>query len=350
MPHYQGVIKNRQRLHVHHAGREVLGRIVLLDVEELGGPVDAGGPRTALAQLHLEMPLAAARGDRMVLRFYSPVTTIAGGKVLDPTPERHKRFDEQALAVLDVMEHGDADELLRQRLRDAQLKGVPLAEMSGLADDPAVLQAGKRLYLRELTTALATRVAELVATYAERYPLRLGIPKEEVRRRMKFKGGVAEWNALVQALAEPGRFVVAGDRIALDPAGPPLTPAQTGAVTAVSAELMDSGLDWPGLEAFAAASPALRQSGLEPVEVLRHLADHDLAVPINNDYYVHTETLQDLVGRLRAHFAATPEMAFGEFRELSGLSRKLGIPLLEYLDEQGITVRKGDVRQAGGSL
>ena len=347
MPHYQGIIKNRQRLHVHHAGREVLGRIVLLDVEELGGP---DGPRTGLTQLHLEKSLAVDRGDRMVLRFYSPVSSIAGGEVLDPLPQRHKRFDEQALEVLDVMEHGDADELLRQKLRDAGLAGLPLLEMPDLADDPAVLRAGKRLYLRELTAALNDQVAELVATYAGRYPLRLGIPKEEVRRRMKFKGGVAEWTALIQTLAAPGHFVIAGDRIALSPEGPVLTADQAATVETVVADLAASGLAWPGTEEFAAGSPALQRSGLEPVEVMRHLVDHDLAVPINNDYYVHADALQDLVARLREHFAAGGELNFGEFRELSGLTRKLGIPLLEYLDEHGITIRKGDVRHAGPSL
>jgi selenocysteine-specific elongation factor len=347
MPHYRGVIKNRQRVHVHHAGREVLGRVVLLDVEELGGP---DGPRTGLVQLHLEDSLAAARGDRLVLRFYSPLLSIAGGEVLDPRPARHKRFDEQALSVLEVMEHGDADELLRQQLKDAGLAGLPRHELPALADDPAVLAAGKRLYLRALTDDLADRLDELVAAYAGRFPLRLGVPKEEARRRLKFKGGAAEWSSLVAVLAAPGRFVVAGDRIAPRPGGPELTAAQAAAVQAVAADLAACGLDWPGVDGFAAASPALAAAGLEALEVVRHLADHGLAVPVNNDYYVHADAMGGLLAKLRDHFAAAEDLAFAEFRELSGLTRKLGIPMLEYLDEHGLTIRRGDVRQAGPAL
>ena len=347
MPHYPGVIKNRQRVHVHHAGREVLARLVLLDQEAMGGPT---GPRTGLVQLNLEEPLAAARGDRLVLRFYSPLTTIGGGVVLDPQPGRHKRFEDKALEVLAVLEDGDPGELLRQKLREAGLAGLAATEVPGLDGDAAALRAGKRLYLRELTDDLAGSIAELVSTYAERFPLRLGIPKEEVRRRLKFKGGAAEWTSLCQELAGDNRFVVAGDRLALTATGPALTPIQTRTVEAAAADLATRGLDWPGVDGFAAASPALAAGGLEPVEVLRHLVDHDLAVAINNEYYVHVGALADLLKKLRRYFAAEDEMTFAGFRELSGLTRKLGIPMLEHLDQSGVTVRQGDIRRAGPAI
>ncbi len=354
MPHYKGVIKNRQRVHVHHAGREVLGRLVLLDEPELGG--DAGA-RTGLAQLHLEDELVAARDDRLVLRFYSPVTSIAGGVVLDANPKRHKRFEEGALERLGVMEDGDPSELFRQNLKAAGLAGLPLAEAMGLEDDPAALAVGKRVYDRTLGEELQAAIAKLVTDYGQRFPLRLGLPKEEARRRVKFKGGANEWNALVQALAEPGTWVVAGDRIASTPEGPPLPAGMGEAVAQVAAELAAIGLDWPGADAFAENSPAFKAVQGRPgfgefkaIEVMRHLVDHKLAVAVNNEYFVHVEAMARLLAALRAHFAAEGELAFAGFRELSGLTRKLGIPMLEYLDENGLTVRDGDVRRAGPNL
>ncbi|MFO7608012.1 MAG: selenocysteine-specific translation elongation factor [Candidatus Krumholzibacteriia bacterium] len=354
MPHYQGVVKNRQRLHVHHAGREVLGRIVLLDAPELGG--DAG-PRTGLAQLHLEDDLVAARDDRLVLRFYSPVTSIAGGVVLDPNPKRHKRFDDDAIERLGVMEEGDPAELVRQAVKGAGLAGLPAADVQGHAQDPAILVAGKRAYDAALCEALRGIIANSVTEYAARFPLRLGMPKEELRRRCKFKGGANEWNALVQVLARPGTWVVAGDRIALGAEGPPLPQGMAEAVQQAAADLAAVGLDWPGAEAFAANSAAFKAVQGRPgfaefkaTEVLRHLADHQLAVAVDNDYFVHVEALARLIAALRDHFAREAEMNFGTFRELSGLTRKLGIPMLEYLDERGLTVRDGDVRRAGPEL
>ncbi len=351
MPHYQGIIKNRQRLHIHHAGREVLGRIVLLDEAELGGE---GGPRTGLAQLHLETELVAARDDRLVLRFYSPVISIAGGVVLDTNPRRHKRFDDQVQERLLVMEDGDTSELFLQNLQSAGLVGLDLAEALGQQDHPQALVAGKRIYARELLERLAGQIREMLEQYAARFPLRLGMPKEEARRKVKFKGGSADWNAVCQALARPGRWQVAGDRIVLRAGGPDLTEPLRQALGQAVAELEGFGLHWPGLENWAEQSRVFGQPGTPaafvPVEVARHLVDHGLAVAANNDYLVSTAAYTALLEKLRAHFQTEPEMSFSLFRELSGLTRKLGIPMLEHLDQTGMTLRRGDVRVAGSAL
>jgi selenocysteine-specific elongation factor len=354
MPHYRGVIKNRQRLHIHHAGREVLGRIILLDVQELGGD---GGPRKGLAQLHLEDELVAMRDDRLVLRFYSPVTSIAGGIVLDPRPRTHKRFEATALDMLAVMETGDPADLFRQNLKAAGFAGLALGEAMGQEYDPEAVLIGKRLYHRELVGDLAGRIAGLVDEYARKFPLRIGIPKEEARRRCKFKGGANEWNQICMALQEQASWVVAGDRIGLSTAGPELSAALKKAIEQAVLELKAFGLDWPGLDSWAAASSVFRAAATDPAlkdckpaEVQKHLVDHGYAVPINNDYIVAAEAWRGLLGKLGDHFAAAPEMAFATFRELSGLTRKLGIPMLEYLDQTGVTVRRGDMRVAGPAL
>ncbi len=354
MPHYAGVVKNRQRLHIHHAGREVLGRIVLLDVQELGGE---GGPRTCLAQLHLEEDLVAGREDRLVLRFYSPVTSIAGGVVLDTRPRNHKRFDERVLEQLAIMEEGDPASLFRQNLQAAGLAGLSLDEALGQQDDPDCVRVGKRLYHRELLDQLAGKIDEMVTAYAGRFPLRLGIPKEEARRKCKFPGGSAEWSAVCQQLAGQTGWVVAGDRIAGTLEGPVLPAAMTGAVARAAEELAGFGLEWPGLEEWAEQSPVFQAAAADPAlrefkgpEVIRHLVDHGHAVAVTNDYHVATAARQDLLARLADYFASHDELPFAVFRELSGLTRKLGIPMLEHLDQTGVTVRAGDLRRAGPAL
>jgi selenocysteine-specific elongation factor len=354
MPHYKGVIKNRQRLHINHAGREVLARIVLLDQKELGGD---GGARTGLAQLHLEDELVAARQDRLVLRFYSPVTSIAGGIVLDPRPQRHKRFEDKALEILEVLEDGDPTDLFRQNLREAGYAGLPMSEAMGQQDDPEAVQVGKRLYHRGLVEELSAKIAELVTAYAKKFPLRLGIPKEEARRKVKFKGGANEWNAITQSLDEGASWVVVGDRIGLTDQGPELTTAMDKALATAAKEMQGFGLNWPGMDKWAEESRVFRAAAkdpalgeFKPAEVTRHLVDHGHAVAINNEYLVATDAWHNLQGKLRDHFATESDMAFATFRELSGLTRKLGIPMLEYLDQTGVTVRRGDLRVAGPAL
>ena len=347
LPHYQGTVKNRQRLHVHHAGREVLGRIVLLDERELRGDV---GPRTGLAQLHLEEPLVPLPGDRLVLRFYSPVTTIAGGVIVDVKPTRHKRFAADTLAALAVKEAGDPRELFLQELGAAGLQGLAVADHGEFRGDPAVVQVGERLYAREELSHQAAGIEQLVADYSQRFPLRPGIPKEEARRRLKFPGGPAEWTRLCQAMSALTSWTVVGDRIGPTGDGPPLAAPLHAAVQRAAAALRSFGLQWPGSENFAAQVAAPNHPGTTTDEYLRHLVDHGQAVQVGSDYYVHADSLDQLQAALRDHFSRQAELSFAAFRELTGLTRKLGIPLLEHLDQTGLTVRVGDMRRAGPAL
>jgi len=356
MQHYQGVIKNRQRVHVHHAGREVLARVVLLDEQELGGNV---GPRTGLAQLHLESELVAARDDRLVLRFYSPVMSIAGCRILDPAAGPHKRFEEKALKILAVMEKGDTTELFLQNLKAAGMEGVPLGEAMGMQDDARAWVIGKRLFLRDLLTELSEKIRVMVTDYGHRFPLRLGMPKEEARRRCKFKGGAGQWNILCKAMAAEGQWAVIDDKIGITETGPVLPPELAAAVKAAVTELGDMGLNWPGLEKWEADGNVFRQAASSNVsaikefkasEVFRHLVDRGYAVPISGDYIVSAPALNSLLEKLREHFRDEAELPFAGFRQLSGMTRKLGIPMLEYLDENDYTLRQGDVRIAGSAL
>jgi selenocysteine-specific elongation factor len=350
LPTYSGLLKNRQRLHVHHAGREVLGRIVLLDVPDLGSE---GGPRSGLAQLHLEDDLVVQPRDRLVFRFYSPLTTMAGGVVLDGAPERHKRFAAEVLASLSILEEGDPAAVFRQRLREAGLAGLPAevrATAAATGDGIPCVSVGDRLYDREVLTRQAEEIALLVADYGRRHPLRLGIPKEEVRRRIGFAGGPKEWDALCQAMAGLGGWVVSGDRIAAGPDGPPLPAALAGAVTAREESLRRLGLQWPGLAAFREENGVPAGHDFREEEFLRYLTDRGRAVQVASDYFVHTEVRAQLILRLQEHFAQDEELSFAGFRALTGLTRKLGIPMLEHLDQTGVTVRVGDARRAGPAL
>jgi hypothetical protein len=150
---------------------------------------------------------------------------------------------------------------------------------------------------------------------------------------------------------------VAGDRLGPTAEGPTLSEAMVTAVARAADEVRGFGLGWPGLDNWADDSPTFKTAPsnpalkeFKPTEVLRHLVDHGHAVAINNEYHVATAAWEDLLGKLKAFFAQEGELAFATFRELSGLTRKLGIPMLEHLDQTGVTVRTGDVRRAGPAL
>jgi len=196
-------------------------------------------------------------------------------------------------------------------------------------------------------------VHDFIVDYARRFPLRLGVPREEARQRANFAGSPAEWAAMCQVMGPLGGWVPVGDRLAVTPDGPPLAPALAAAVAAREEVLRGFGLQWPGANTWgedAARTGKRLPPDQKEEEALRHLADHGRAVQIAPDYFVHREALADLLARLRAAFASGADLTFSSFREVSGLSRKLGIPMLEYLDDMGYTRRDGDVRRPGPRL
>ena len=334
--HFDGELKNRQRVHVHHAGREVLGRVVLLDEELLS---HESGTSTALVQINLEAPLVPASGDRLVLRFYSPLLTMAGGTVLAVDPPRRRRFDDKALYELAVLEEGDPAEMFRQELREAGWEGLKAADHEDFAADEAVLPVGRRLYDRALAEDAATTLDTLAREAYEKNPLRGGASKEEARRRVKFTAGNTEWNALLEALAAERGWVTAGDRIG--PAGADVLPPDLqAAVDAVEKALKDAGL--PGTDTAGL--------GADAEEPLRYLAARGRAVAITPEYLVHADALAQLRTSLRGWFADEGNFKFADFRGLTGLSRKLGIPMLEFLDARKWTRRVGDLRVSGPNL
>ena len=334
--HFDGELKNRQRVHVHHAGREVLGRVVLLDEDLLSRE---SGTSTALAQINLEEALVAAPGDRLVLRFYSPLVTMAGGIVLAVDPPRRRRFDETGLYELAVLEEGDPAEMFRQELREAGWTGLKATDHDEYVDDDAVLRVGKRLYDRALADAAARTVDALAREAYDQNPLRGGASKEEARRRVKFSAGNAEWNALIETLAAVNDWVTAGDRIG--PAGAAELPARMrAAVDAVETALKSAGLT--GTDAAGLGDDA--------AEPLRYLMAGGRAVAVTPEYHVHVDALTELRSALRTYFETEGNFKFADFRGLTGLSRKLGIPMLEYLDANKLTRRVGDLRVAGPAL
>ncbi len=326
VPHFDGYLKNRQRVHIHHAGREVLARVVLLDKEELANGI---GEKTALVQLHLESPLITRPGDKLIVRFYSPLVTMAGGEILANNPQRRKRFDEEALAELAILEKGDSSELVLQELEKAGTLGLPKAEAAGVE---GVLIAGETAYLKSLTDKIAEQVSEFVTAYSAKYSLRAGMPREEMRRRVKFKGKTNQWNKLCEVIGDD--WEVVGDKIG-PVGGVQLSAADKARVVKYEAELLQSGMT---------------AAKLDDEELLNYLINKNKVIKIADGHFVHTDSLAKLVADLQAYFTNNDGMDFSSFRELSGLSRKLGIPTLEYLDSVGYTRREGDVRIAGAKL
>lgn len=346
-------LKNRGRVRFHLGTAEVMGRVVLLDRDELSPGA------SCYAQLLLEEPVVAAPQDRFVLRSFSPLQTIGGGTVLDPTPARHKRFRTEVIEHLRTLETGSPAEKVLQHL---QLSRVPV-ELSLLAQASGLNREETMAAVRELEAAgkvtvfpaesqifvltagsyreLRDKIRELLAAYHRDFPLREGYPKEELRSRFFPDLPSRTFQALLQALSEDGTITLRGQAVALPSFRATLPPDTARLLDRLAAVYRDARFQPPGWEEVTA------QMGLKPEEAgeyLAYLLRNGTLVKVAEGLVFHAAALEAaealIVETLRQRGAIT----VAEARDLLATSRKYALPLLEYLDQKRVTRRIGDKR------
>jgi selenocysteine-specific elongation factor len=336
-------VRPRQRVRVHLGTAEVLARVALPD-----GEVAPGG--SAVAQLRLESPIVARAGDRCVIRSYSPVITIAGGTVLEPMAPKRKRFTPEVAALL--LSLGTANRALAALLELAGPAGVPVSDLpllTGLSrrdlDEcidalPGTVHVGGRLLLGHHLEAVGTALLEGLAAFHAAQSIEEGVDREVLRRAAAAEATPALFDAALQrALTE--RIVVSrGGMLALPDHMPAPLPAQVEVVDRLSSVLAAAGTQAPDLDELAAGLGA--PASLLPL--LRHLERQGMAVRIGPARWAAASAIADAAAALRSSLPADQPLGVAELKTVLGLTRKHLIPLLEYFDSVGITVRDGEQR------
>lgn len=349
-------IADEDRVHVHTGAATALARVRLL------GGLDALAPgKTALAQLRLESPLAALRGDRFILRRYSPVVTIGGGTVVDAAPPKRSPRSAAAREAVAALAAGGDREAALSFLGQAGLRGMTREGLARRLGRPGaavgrllasleeageiVVTAGRagseaRLLSADRARALEERLLARLAAFEEANRLRPGMPVEELREFAGVPAGVAD-GALLRLEAE-GRVRRDRDTVATAGRTVRLTETEQGIHDRLADLLEEGGLAPPTLaeagRALSAAPPL--------VEAMRRLLAHaGRAVIVTPDLSFAAGALGSLRQAVREQREASPEISVGWFKERFGLSRKHAIPLLEWLDRERVTVRVGDVRR-----
>ena len=301
-------------------------RVKLLDVAAIGSGEEG------LAQLYLRDPLPLGRGDRFVLRDAGRVMTFGGGVVLDPAPGLARRGDRGHLALLSRLRKGDDEHALRA-LVDAhgELTIEDALARSGAAVVPGdFTQLGPRLVSAERLDALQTRLLQVLGEHHETRPLEKVMGRENLRAELDLEP--ASFDGLL-AVTEEVREEGAGVRLAAHEVG--LDPGQQRARDALIAEIEGGGFQPPlatQLNADAALVKALTESG----ELVR----------IEN-FYLTAAQATDARTRVRSRIEEQGPVTVAQIRDLLGTSRKYAVPLCEWLDSTGATLRKGDLRLLG---
>jgi selenocysteine-specific elongation factor len=344
-------ISSGDRLSFHHFSSEERVRVRPLDGETL---VPGGSGR---AQLRLSAPIAAVPGDRFVLRRLSPVETIGGGVVLDPLWAPVRRSREDAVPLLDRLENGalpDRIALWVEQSREggageedlAARAGVPPEEIRAAAAGPLAGKAIHALrrspdrYISESTLLrLGERahdeMARLLAPGAS-----IGVSRRTLLARLLPSETEPKWaEAIEAALVARGVYVIAGEE-----ARPPGRDDLAGPDRDLSARIADvyhrRGLDPPSLP------DVTREIGHKSkvVEGLAgYLVKKGTLLRLPGGWLISKEAVDGLAAKLRG--SGRPSIDVGEFKEMFGLTRRLAIPLLEYLDGAKITRRVGDKRE-----
>ena len=344
------VILNNSRVHLYCGSDEVLCKVILLDRDALS----AG--ETAYAQLRLEEPAAVRRGDRFIIRFYSPVITVGGGRIIDALPAKHKRNKPEVLAGMDILSNGTVSEIIyakaseRRFVRQGELaselgllghemaaaaeKGISEGSLVVLPDD-TIVSDSKYLRLRSDTE-------NIINEYHGSNPLADGIPRQELISRLRERWFTSD-DKLVQSVIKymlaQGFIEDRGKSIAISGFSIEYTEEQKALKTEIEAMYAKAGIEMiKNDEVFA-----LYKDGRIIRAILEDLESEGVIYKVNPSYYIEKGSWDRAV---LAAMSFDDEFTLAEYRDRLGTSRKYAAEFLPAMDKAGITVFNGETRKA----
>jgi selenocysteine-specific elongation factor len=349
-------LSDRDRLRLHTGTQEVPVVVALLDRDELR-PGEEG-----YAQLRSPARMVACPGDRFVLRQFSPAVTLGGGAVLDHRPRRHKGRREEVLEQLARLGEEDPGARLEVFLaargpaglgpQEVQAAlGVPLEEARNLLQ--AAVRSGaalvtdrktQRHHHRDLVAGLEEKALAVLGRFHQENPLRRGLGVEELRTKFPRYVGPRLVEFVLHRMAEAGKVVVEGELVRRSDFALRLSADDEGLRKRIQDLLSGRGYEAPSLE-DAAAALGEDPKALRPV--FEYLVGQGILHRTKEGFYFETRRLEELARRVVALLEEKGEMGVADVKDLTGTTRKYTVPLLEYLDSQKVTVRKGDVRVLG---
>jgi selenocysteine-specific elongation factor len=334
---------HNQRVHVHHGTAEVLARCALLE----GGPLGPGD--SGWVQFRLEEPLAVRVRDRFVIRAYSPVTTIGGGVIAEAAPPKRRRLDDQTRDDLDEILDGGPEEAVTALMRVAGWSGIArdsLSVHSGLApgviesalgalDPPSFLESARTFFGEDVRAEGERLVVEAVDRGHAAETLRPVVPLAEVRSAIPRWAPAHLADALIASLVAQGRLEAEEGGVRRPDFHPEPTDDQTEATERLEAILREGGLAPPLVEELP---EGLAKRG-DLRSLLRRLEQIGSVKQVADGFYVSSEALEAAAERVGKLLGGRQDLGPADFRDALPVSRKWLIPLLNYFDGKGVTIR-----------
>ena len=334
-------LRHNEGVTFHLFTGESPARVRLLDQDEIA-PGEGGW-----AQIHLEHPIPAVKGDLFVLR--SADATLGGGEIVDPHPSRrHRRFIDRVIQRLAAMEEGTGEEALLNAVEQGPCDVKVLSQRANLSLEEALstttelvrkgavvllgdagVQAEALVYSSAAWDSVRKSSSDALRSYHVQYPLRRGIPREELRSRLGLSQQV--FPSALERLARDAVLEEENARLRLPQHQVTLAPAQEKKIADYIKAL--------GSEPYSPPTDLV----LDP-ELLSMLVDEGKVVKVNETVVFPSQVYKEMVDRIVAYTSEHGKITVSEGRDLFDTSRKYILPLLEYLDQQHITRRAGDER------
>jgi selenocysteine-specific elongation factor len=338
---------------LHTGTSEIIARVILLEKDEI-----APGQK-AFAQLVLVNKDVVVAGDRFVLRSYSPITTIGGGQIIDPLPAKHKRLNSKIIDELNLLQNGTLPEKISVILERAGFTGINLRGMAfrlginakNIREALENLFSGKKAFLldNEDTTVISAyffnQLEELITknldVYHKKNLLQEGISKEELKESLGHFISSKLFNMAMSSLNKKGTIVSDKNNVRLSGHRVQLAGELDSLRQAIAKIYNEAGLAPPSLTDVVGKFKDQKAKAQSIINLM--LKDGDL-IKINEELCFAREALEKLRGDYKALLIKNGQATPASFKDLTGLSRKYIIPLMEYFDMNKLTVRVADHR------
>ncbi|WP_319588411.1 selenocysteine-specific translation elongation factor [uncultured Desulfobulbus sp.] len=351
-------LKNRTQVRVHLGTREIVGRILLLESDTL-----TPGETTRI-QLILQEPAAVWPGDHYVIRSYSPITTIGGGTILNNGPKKRKRTLERDREVnrahFAALAAADSEQKLLLLVEECGSKGITadqLAARTGVFSKKLKKQLqhpistgalmvvdseSQRMLAASVAMGIQRQIVDLLTNFHRANPLKTGLPKEELRSQLRPAVEQKILQALLAGLVRKGVIEQVGAEIKVSGHTVTLEVNEQEMEQKISELYRLAGLTPPNLKEVLAAFSEFPEKQIR--QVIDLLAAKGALIKINESLSFHAPAIQTLQEEVVAFIRHEGEIDAPRFKELSGLTRKFSIPLLEYFDKIKLTIRIDDKR------
>jgi len=346
-------LKNRALVRLHVGTSEVIARLILLEKDEL-----IPGEKS-FAQMVLVDKVVVVAGEHFVLRSYSPVTTIGGGQIIDPQPAKHKRQNAKILNDLHILQKGKLPEKISVILERCGFAGINLrglAFRSGI-NTGKIKEVLEDLFSRKKAVLLESEdttvisgffyeqleslITHKIAAYHEKNPLQEGISKEELKATLDRPVSTKLFNMALRSLSKKELIAADKDNVRLAKHQIQLTAGLDSLRLAIAATYKKAGLTPPDLKEVLAD---LKDQKEKAQSMIKMMIKEGELVKINEDLCFDRDAMQKLRENYRALLLKDGKATPASFKELTGLTRKYIIPLMEYFDMTKLTVRVGDHR------